>query len=80
MRVMSRWPEQIVREVQFDVRFALTFKVGRPRRPLTDFERDLVAAAIVEHLQLANWIIVRGAASRGGAALTQDRSGNGKPE
>jgi hypothetical protein len=38
----------------------LTFKVGRSRRPITDGERDLVADAIVEHLQLANWHIKRG--------------------
>jgi hypothetical protein len=38
----------------------LTFKVGRSRRPLTDTERDMVADAIVEHLQLANWKIERG--------------------
>jgi hypothetical protein len=36
---------------------AMAFKVGRSRRPLTDTERDMVADAIVEHLQLANWKI-----------------------
>jgi hypothetical protein len=37
-----------------DVLFALRFKVGRKQQPLTDTERDIVAAAIVEHImQLA---------------------------
>jgi hypothetical protein len=30
-----------------DVRFALRFKVGKRQQPLTDVERDMVAAAIV---------------------------------
>jgi hypothetical protein len=44
-----------------DVRFALTFKVGKRRRPLTDTERDMVADAIVEHIKLCNWKVERGA-------------------
>jgi hypothetical protein len=43
-----------------DVRFALTFKVGRKQQPLTDTERDIVAAAIVEHIRLCNWRVERG--------------------
>lgn len=58
--IMPAWSPEIVKAVQSDVRFALTFKVGRSRRPLTEIERDMVAAAIVEHLQLANWKIERG--------------------
>jgi hypothetical protein len=53
------------------VRFALTFKVGRSRRPLTDAERDMVSAAVVEHLQLANWVIEKGPPAQDGAAYRQ---------
>ncbi len=70
---MPRWPAEIARQVAADVRFALTFKVGRSRRPLTDTERDLVAAAVVEHLQLANWLIERGEPAKDGTALSRDR-------
>jgi hypothetical protein len=35
-----------VEELRRDDRFALTFKVGRNHRPLTDTERDMVAPAI----------------------------------
>jgi hypothetical protein len=38
-----------------DVRFALRFKVGKRQQPVTDVERDMVAAAIVEHIRLCNW-------------------------
>jgi hypothetical protein len=69
---MPRWPDAIAREVAIDVRFALTFKVGRSRRPLTDAERDIVAAAVVEHLQLTNWIIERGPPATTRGAYSQD--------
>ena len=69
---MPRWPVEIARQVAADVRFALTFKVGRSRRPLTDAERDIVAATVVEHLQLANWIIQRGEPARDGTAYNRD--------
>jgi hypothetical protein len=63
-----RWPADIARQVAADVRYALTFKVGRSRRPLTDAERDLVAAAVVEHLQLTNWEIRKGPPAQDGRA------------
>ena len=69
---MPRWPIDIVRQVAADVRFALTFKVGRSKRPLTDAERDLVAAAVVEHLQLANWLIEKAEPVRDGTAYGRD--------
>lgn len=62
---MPRWASDIIQAVRADVRFALTFKVGRSHRPLTDNERDAVASAIVEHLQLANWEIERGPPAMG---------------
>jgi hypothetical protein len=68
---MPKWPPDIVKAVHSDVRYALTFKVGRSRRPITDGERDLVADAIVEHLQLANWHIKRGQPWGGFAYLGQ---------
>ncbi len=37
------------------MRFALTFKLGKNRRPLTDAERDLVAEAIVDHMLWDQW-------------------------
>jgi hypothetical protein len=42
------------------LRFALTFKVGKSRRPLTDAERDMVADATVQHIKLCNWMVERG--------------------
>jgi hypothetical protein len=45
--VAMLWPPIITEELRNDVRFALRFKVGRKRQPLTDTERDMVAAAIV---------------------------------
>jgi hypothetical protein len=65
---MPRWPAALARQVADDVRFALTFRVGRSRRPLTDAERDLVAAAVVEHLQLTNWEIRKGSPAQDGTA------------
>ena len=41
------WPPTVTEELRNDVRFALRFKVGRKQQPLTDTERDMVAAAIV---------------------------------
>jgi hypothetical protein len=58
---MPRWPDKIAAAVTFDVAFALNFKVGRTLRPLTDLERKVVAKNIVDHLQLSNWVIQRGA-------------------
>jgi hypothetical protein len=43
------WAPTVTEELRNDVRFALRFKVGRKQQPLTDQERDMVAAAIVEH-------------------------------
>ena len=80
---MLRWPDPIARQVAADVRFALTFKVGRSKRPLTDTERDLVAAAVVEHLQLANWLIERGEPAKDGTAFSRRGGGparNTKPQ
>ena len=62
---MPKWPSDIAKAVHSDVRYALP-KFGRSRQPLTDTERDMVADAIVEHLQLANWEL---SAARHGAAL-----------
>jgi hypothetical protein len=45
------WPPTVTEELRNDVRFALRFKVGRKQQPLTDTERDMVAAAIVEHIR-----------------------------
>jgi hypothetical protein len=52
-----------------DVRFALTFKVGRKQQPLTDTERNMVAAAIFEHIRLCNWKVERGPSWGGFAEL-----------
>jgi hypothetical protein len=57
---MADWGPTVAEELRRDVRFALTFKVGKNRRPLTDSERDMVADAIVE--------IVRSCLSSGRAA------------
>ena len=54
------WAPTVTEELRNDVRFALTFKVGRKQQPLTDTERDIVAAAIVEHIRLCNWRVERG--------------------
>ena len=57
---MPRWPKEIADAVVFDIRFGLQFKVGARLRPATEQEVELVARAIVERLQQANWIIERG--------------------
>jgi hypothetical protein len=57
---MPRWPQEIADAVFFDIRFGLQFKVGARSRPATDQEIELVARAIVERLQQANWVIRRG--------------------
>ena len=57
---VTPWPPTVAEELRNDVRFALTFKVGRKQQPLTDTERDIVAAAIVEHIRLCNWRGERG--------------------
>ena len=69
---MPRWPLDLARQVAADVRYALTFKVGRSRRPLTDAERDAVAAAVVEHLQLTNWLIEKGEPVKDGTAYNRN--------
>ena len=38
---------------------------------MTDAERDLVADAVVEHLQLTNWIIEKGSPAMDGTAYSQ---------
>jgi hypothetical protein len=57
---MAEWGPTVAEELRRDVRFALTFKVGKSRRPLTNTERDMVADAIVDHIKLCNWKIERG--------------------
>jgi hypothetical protein len=57
---MAEWGPTVAEELRRDVRFALTFKVGKSRRPLTDTERDMVADAIVQHIRLCNWKVERG--------------------
>jgi hypothetical protein len=42
---MSDLGPSVAEELHRNVRFALTFKIGNSRRPLTDVERDLVARA-----------------------------------
>jgi hypothetical protein len=54
----------VAEELRRDVRFALTFKVGKSRRPLTD--TGMVADAIVDHIKLCNW---RSSAGRRGVGL-----------
>ena len=54
------WAPTVTDELRNDVRFALRFKVGSKQQPLTDMERDTVAAAIVEHIRLCNWKVERG--------------------
>jgi hypothetical protein len=54
------WEPTVAEELRNDVRFALGWKVGKKLRPLTDTERDMVAAAIVEHIRLCNWRVERG--------------------
>jgi hypothetical protein len=57
---MAAWGPTVADKLRSDIRFALVFKVGRRRRPLTDVERDMVAHGIVEHLKLCNWRIEHG--------------------
>jgi hypothetical protein len=45
------------------------WKVGRKLRPLTDTQRDMVAAASVEHIRLCNWRVERGPPWSGFAEL-----------
>jgi hypothetical protein len=63
------WSPTITEELRNDVHFALRFKVGRKPQPVTDRERDMVAAAIVEHIRLCNWKVERGPAWGGFAEL-----------
>jgi len=57
---MTDWGPTVAEELRRDVRFALVFKIGRRRRPLTDAERDRVATAIVEHIKVCNRKVERG--------------------
>ena len=66
----------VAEELRRDVRFALTFKVGKKQRPLTDTERDMVADVIVEHIRLCNWKIERGPAWEGFAYLGRGSDDN----
>ena len=59
-RGMPDWGPSVAEELRRDVRFALTFEIGKSRQPLTDVERDLVARAIVDHIRLCNWKVERG--------------------
>jgi hypothetical protein len=70
---MAEWGPTVAEELRRDVRFALTFKVGKSRRPLTDTERDMVADAIVDHIKLCNWKVERGAPWGGFAYLAGER-------
>jgi hypothetical protein len=60
------WGPTVAEELRNDVRYALGLKVGKQQRPLTDTERDMVAAAIVEHIRSA---IGRWSAGRRGVGL-----------
>jgi hypothetical protein len=62
---MITWEPSVAEKLWSDIRFALVFKVGRKRRPLTDSDRDLAAHAIVEHLKLCNWKIEPGPPATG---------------
>jgi len=62
-------PKDIADAVFFDIRYGSRFKVGARSRPATDQELDLVARAIVEHLQQGNWVIERGLPAPLGAIL-----------
>jgi hypothetical protein len=64
---MAEWGPSVADELRNDVKFALGFKVGKKRRPLMDAQRDMVAAAIVDHIKLCNWKVERGR-PRGGFA------------
>jgi hypothetical protein len=70
---MAEWGPTVAQELRRDVRFALTFKVGKSRRPLTDAERNIVADAIVDHIKLCNWKVERGAPWSGFAYLAGER-------
>jgi hypothetical protein len=67
---MADWGPTVAEGLRRDVRFALTFKVGKSRRSLTDTERDMVADAIVDHIRLCNWRVERGPPWGGFAYLT----------
>jgi hypothetical protein len=73
---MVEWGPTVAEELRRDVRFALTFKVGKSRRPLTDTERHMVADAIVEHIRLCNWKIERGPPWEGFAYLGRRSAGD----
>jgi hypothetical protein len=59
------WAPTVTEELRNDVRFALGWKVGKMLRPVTDTERDMVAAAIVEHIRLCYWRVERGSRGAG---------------
>ncbi len=58
-RAESLGDPTVAEELRNDVRFALGWKIGEKLRPITDVERDMVAA-IVEHIRLCNWRVERG--------------------
>jgi hypothetical protein len=70
---MADWGPTVAQELRNDVKFALGFKVGKKLRPLTYTERDLVAAAIVDHIKLCNWKVERGPPWSGFAYLPGER-------
>jgi hypothetical protein len=57
---MPTWPKETIDAVTHDVWFALWHKLSKRFRPMDDLDRRVVAHAIVEYLQLANWEIKRG--------------------
>ena len=71
---MADWGPTVADELRRDVRFALGWKVGKKLRPLTDTERDMAAAAILEHIRLCNWKIERGPPWEGFSYLGQSDS------
>ena len=49
------WPPTVTEELRNDVRFALGSRSAENSSPSQTPERDMVAAAIVEHIRLCNW-------------------------
>ncbi len=70
---MAEWGPTVADELRNDVKFALGFKVEKKLRPLMDAERDMVAAAIVDHIKLCNWKVERGPPWGGFAYLAGKR-------
>jgi hypothetical protein len=79
-------PPNVTEELRNDVRFALRFKVGRKQQPLPDKERDMVAAAIVEHkhndrhrAQQTRFLLAPRPEPREAASSVKRRRGRGRP-